>query len=83
MLSKILLVLPFALLALGKESYAPLTTGQIYQRQLMTCNQTYGQDSVVCGEADSAFCYNPSAGQVCQVPTVTLCEDDPLMTVAT
>lgn len=65
LLSKMSLLPLFALLVIGKENYAPLSPARIYERQLMTCNQTYGQDSVVCGGADSTFCYSPTAGQVC------------------
>ncbi|KAH8675704.1 hypothetical protein BX600DRAFT_432264 [Xylariales sp. PMI_506] len=61
-----LLLLPvFGLATLARESYAPLISGQIQGRQLLTCNQTFGVGSEMCGGAGSTFCYNPSQGQTC------------------
>ncbi|KAI0136588.1 hypothetical protein BJ170DRAFT_710639 [Xylariales sp. AK1849] len=47
------------------EQYAPISTAHIHNRQLATCNQTYGAGSELCGGADSTFCYNPTVGQTC------------------
>lgn len=34
------------------------------RREVLSCEQTYGNGSVQCGPGESNFCYNPSAGQV-------------------
>ncbi|KAI1863875.1 uncharacterized protein JN550_009373 [Neoarthrinium moseri] len=56
-----------------KRNFAPLPAAIIHKRQLLTCNQTYGGDSQVCGGVDSTFCYSPSAGHTC-CPDKGYCE---------
>ncbi|KAI2628902.1 hypothetical protein GGS21DRAFT_492447 [Xylaria nigripes] len=65
MLYSCLLVLSaFGLVVQGTESYAPLPT-PLHKRQLMTCEQAYGNGSIPCGDEDSKWCYNPDLGQSC------------------
>ncbi|ETS88035.1 hypothetical protein PFICI_01863 [Pestalotiopsis fici W106-1] len=71
-----ILLLTFALtvLAVNKsESYAPISAVSLPRRQLMTCNQTYGQRFESCGGPESTFCYNAGAGQSC-CPDKGYCE---------
>jgi hypothetical protein len=60
----LILIPSLGLLVFARESYAPTRNALVQKRQLMTCDQTYGAGSVVCGGAGSTFCYNPGAGQV-------------------
>ncbi|KAI8632167.1 hypothetical protein F5Y19DRAFT_353289 [Xylariaceae sp. FL1651] len=62
--SSLLLLLAFGLLAEATEGYSPLSELS-HRRQVMTCEQTYGNGSVLCGGAESAWCFNPSLGQTC------------------
>ncbi|KAI1356841.1 hypothetical protein F5Y01DRAFT_309386 [Xylaria sp. FL0043] len=60
-----LLLLPaFGLLAQATEGYSPLSMPS-RRRQLMTCDQTYGNGSTPCGEPERQLCYNPGLGQTC------------------
>ena len=45
------------------SNYAPLLSGGA-KRGLMTCEETYGAGSTLCGGATSTMCYKPSEGQV-------------------
>ncbi|KAI0818062.1 hypothetical protein GGR55DRAFT_54641 [Xylaria sp. FL0064] len=65
MLHSSLLLLPaFGLLAQATEGYSPLSMPS-RRRQLMTCDQTYGNGSIPCGEPERQLCYNPGLGQTC------------------
>ncbi|KAI1312424.1 hypothetical protein F5Y03DRAFT_408465 [Xylaria venustula] len=64
MLYSLLLLSAFELLAQATESYSPLSSSS-RGRQLMTCDQTYGNGSLPCGEPESTWCYNPGLGQTC------------------
>ncbi|KAI0974531.1 hypothetical protein F4678DRAFT_458493 [Xylaria arbuscula] len=62
--SSLLFLSAFELLAQATESYSPLSSSSP-RRQLMTCDQTYGNGSIPCGEPQTAWCYNPDLGQTC------------------
>ncbi|KAI0540773.1 hypothetical protein GGR58DRAFT_511492 [Xylaria digitata] len=65
MLHSLLFVLPaFELLVQATEGYSQLSTPP-HRRQLMTCDQIYGNGSIPCGGSDSTWCYNPNLGQTC------------------
>ncbi|KAI1279144.1 hypothetical protein F5Y07DRAFT_406394 [Xylaria sp. FL0933] len=65
MLYSSLLLLPaFGLLAQATEGYSPLSMPS-RRRQLMTCDRTYGNGSIPCGEPETRLCYNPGLGQTC------------------
>ncbi|KAI1828488.1 hypothetical protein F4861DRAFT_3034 [Xylaria intraflava] len=65
MLYSFLLVLPaFGVMAQATESYSPLPA-PLRKRQLMTCDQTYGNGSIPCGGTESRWCFNPNLGQTC------------------
>ncbi|KAI1431151.1 hypothetical protein GGR50DRAFT_698296 [Xylaria sp. CBS 124048] len=64
LLYSLLLVLPASgLIAQPKETYLPLSA-PLRRRQLMTCDQTYGNGSIPCGGADSRWCFNPRLDQI-------------------
>ncbi|KAK0657479.1 hypothetical protein B0T16DRAFT_61103 [Cercophora newfieldiana] len=37
----------------------------VLQRQFMSCEQTYGENWIPCGDERSPFCYSPTLGQSC------------------
>ncbi|KAI0914694.1 hypothetical protein F4823DRAFT_633913 [Ustulina deusta] len=75
MLHSSLFLLPaFELLAQATESYSPLSTPS-GRRQLVTCDQTYGNGSIPCGGPESTWCFNPNLGQTCCEREGAFCND--------
>ncbi|KAK8088895.1 hypothetical protein PG997_003856 [Apiospora hydei] len=64
-LSIILVMQSIGGLAVGMEKYAPLPNVTIYQRQVTSCEQTYGAGAQFCGGPSSRFCFKPDIGQTC------------------
>ena len=55
----------------GQSQNAPVNPfGSLRKRQLASCESTYGNGSLNCG--DSTFCFNPSIGQVRSSPPWSL-----------
>ncbi|KAK6842134.1 hypothetical protein PG990_005874 [Apiospora arundinis] len=52
-------------LAAAMEKYMPLPNATLYQRQLISCEQTYGTGALNCGGESSRFCFKPNIGQTC------------------
>ncbi|KAH8910926.1 hypothetical protein BR93DRAFT_300576 [Coniochaeta sp. PMI_546] len=62
-----------------QESYAaavhPTHVASLHtKRDLLTCEQTYGENWIQCGAADSTFCYNPTEGQTCCAQDAGYCD---------
>lgn len=61
--SSLFLLTAFELLAQAAESYPQFLT-PAQKRQVMSCEQTYGNGSIPCGGEDTTTCFNPGLGQV-------------------
>ncbi|KAI1157162.1 hypothetical protein F4825DRAFT_467989 [Nemania diffusa] len=65
MLFSLLFLLPaFGLPAQAAEGYTRFS-GLSRKREVMTCDETYGNGSIPCGESESSWCFNPTLGQTC------------------
>ncbi|KAI1368640.1 hypothetical protein F5Y08DRAFT_335535 [Xylaria arbuscula] len=62
--SSLFLLSAFELLAQATESY-PQSSTPAWKRQVMSCEQTYGNGSIPCGSEETTKCYNPGLGQTC------------------
>lgn len=74
MLFSLLFLLPaFGLPAQAAEGYTRFS-GLSRKREVMTCDETYGNGSIPCGESESSWCFNPTLGQVSwRIPSYCLC----------
>ncbi|KAK8125275.1 uncharacterized protein PG998_001034 [Apiospora kogelbergensis] len=52
-------------LVAAMEKYMPLPNATLYQRQLLSCDKTYGAGAQNCGGESSRFCFKPNIGQTC------------------
>ncbi|KAK8049740.1 hypothetical protein PG994_011470 [Apiospora phragmitis] len=52
-------------LVFAMEKYSPLPNVTLHQRQVTSCEETYGAGAQFCGGDSSRFCFQPNLGQTC------------------
>jgi hypothetical protein len=67
--------------ATAKTTFHSPIEGIEAKRAYLTCQESYGDGSITCGDANSLYCYNPTLGEVYPASSTTPCGTDFPMSV--